>query len=112
MSANAGLLSIPPGEGGFEDWSFLHGQDHANLTAALNIEVPSAKLDFRILDPVSADITQWLLDHQRSHDDLSFYTGVTGSDLTTVDFDNPRELQAWIEINWQEHIAFAAVLGL
>jgi hypothetical protein len=110
MSTPAGLLYIGPEPGSADRFIFSHAQDHNNLIARANLL--GAKLDYRIIDPVGTDIDQWLLDHQRLHDDLGQLTGYQNADLTVVDFDNEAQRQAWIDINFAEHQTFSVALGL
>lgn len=111
MSTPAGLLNIGSEPGSFERFVFSHSQDHNNLILQANSAF-GAKLEYRIIDPVGSDIDQWLLDHQRLHDDLGNLTGYKNADLQTVDFDNPAQRQAWIDINFAEHTTFSVALGL
>ncbi len=105
------LLSIDPQPGGVDRWVFYHSQDHNRLLIRANGHF-NAKLEYRIIDPLPADLDQWLLDHQRLHDDLGNLTHFTNSDLQSVDFQDPRQRQAWLEINQQEHATFATALGI
>lgn len=109
--SDPGLLTIDPLPGGLDRWVFIHNQDHIRL-AERAAQVSTDTFEQRILDPLPADIEDWLLDHQKSHDDLVQLTGVIGSDLQTVDFDDPRQRDAWLQINQQEHAAFAVALGI
>ena len=106
------LLTIDDGEGGLERWLFAHNLNHQALAAKVNELLPDADLRFYILNPLSGIFDDWLLDHQKAHDDLCEVTGVTGSDLTTVDFENPRQKENWLQINAIEHDVFAQVLKL
>ena len=67
---------------------------------------------YYILDPIGDDLDQWLLDHQNAHNDLGRVTGVNNSDLQTVDFNDPGQRQAWLQINAQEHTTFGVALGI
>lgn len=109
--SDPGLLTIDQGPGGVERWAFIHNQDHNRLIAQASSRF-NVVLPYRILDPIGIDFDQWLLDHQRAHDDMTDITGVIGSDLQTVDFTNARQRDAWLDLNEQEHAAFAAALGI
>lgn len=109
--SDPGLLSISSEPGGLQRWAFTHNLDHNRLITAANTKY-SGHLEFRILDPISLEFDDWLLDHQRAHDDLASFTGVDNSDLQSVNFKDPAERDAWLLINQQEHAAFAAVLGV
>ena len=111
MSADPSLLSIDPEPGGVDRWVFYHAQDHNRLIARANSAF-GAKLEYRILDPLPSDLDQWLFDHQRLHDDLAALTQYTNSDLQTVDFENPAQRDAWLQINQQEHSTFSTALGI
>ena len=110
MTNPAALLSIDTTPGGVDNWAFNHARDHDVLAAAC--AAAGSPILYQILDPIGDDLDQWLLDHQRAHNDLGGVTGVNNSDLQTVDFSNPSQRQAWLQINQQEHTAFAAVLGI
>lgn len=109
--SNPSILTIDPYPGGLDRWVFDHAQDHNNLVAAAQPHTSSV-LKLYLLDPIGNNLSQWLLDHQQAHQDLGIITGVQTSDLQTVDLTDPGERNAWLELNWQEHAAFAAVLGI
>lgn len=110
--SDPGLLYVDPESGGLERWLFIHNQDHNRLLAAALAQFPTAAFDYKILDPLPADLDDWLLDHQRAHDDLASVTQVITNDLQTVDFADRAQREAWIQLNAAEHSAFAAVLGI
>lgn len=110
MTNPASLQGIDPMPGGLDIWAFDHARSHELLTLRAN--QLGAKFVFRILDPISADLQGWLLDHQRSHNDLAQFTGFNNADLQTVDFQDPRQVQSWLEIDAQEHATFALALGI
>ncbi len=110
--SDPGLLAIDPEAGGIDRWTFIHNLDHIKLADAANAKFPTAKLEYRILDPLPADLDDWLLDHQKSHDDLALVTKVITNDLQTVDFADQRQREAWLDLNQAEHNAFAVALGI
>lgn len=110
--SDAGLLTIDEEAGGLERWLFIHNQDHIRLLTKALQSFPTAKFDFQILDPFPPEIDDWLLDHQRAHDDLASVTQVITNDLQTVDFTQERQRDAWLQLNNAEHVAFAVVLGI
>jgi hypothetical protein len=109
--SNPGLQYIGPEPGALERWVFSHAQDHNNLIAQANT-LPNVTLQYRIIDPIGVDVDQWLEDHQVLHNELGNLTGFNNADLTTVDFKDPRQRQAWIDINFAEHQTFSVALGL
>lgn len=109
--SDAGLLAVAPDAGGWEQWGFQHNLDHVRLAAEVNRRVPTAHLAFYLLDPFRPQ-EDWLLDHQRAHDDLALVLRGTGSDLQQVDFADPRQVDQWLQINWQEHAAYSDLLGI
>lgn len=112
MSTPASLMFFGAEPGALERFVFSHAQDHNNLIAQANLAPFNAGLEYRILDPLGVDLEQWLFDHQKLHNDLGTVTGLQNADLTVVDFQNPAQRQAWLDLNFAEHRTFSVALGL
>jgi hypothetical protein len=60
-----------------------------------------------IIDPVNLDDDYsrrvFLLDHNRSHQLVNGFFGTAGPDLSEVDFDDPADLRAWVDLNYTDH---------
>lgn len=110
MSNLASLLTMDSGIGGTETWLFDHNQDHNLLLGTVQTNTGKTQT-FYILGAVyGRNMQDWLLDHQRAHDDLCAATGVIGNDLQNVDFEDPRQRDAWFQLNESEHAAFHVAL--
>ncbi len=70
-------------------------------------------IPFFILDPLSnADRRQFLLDHQNSHNYINAALGTLGNDLQEVNFDDPSQLSAWLDLDFTEHQTWMNVTGI
>ena len=54
----------------------------------------------------------WLERNQLYHNDMDSVNNLQGSSLIEVDFNEPRQAEAWIYIHWQEHNAAGFKLGV
>jgi hypothetical protein len=72
-----------------------------------------ATLTTYVLDPIAGfDRDNWLRRHQTAHNDMNEVLGIAGNDLSDVDFKNPKELQAWINLHAQEHLQANDILRI
>ena len=108
----ASLLDIPPGDSGFQYYSFAHYQDHLEIVQAL-LKVKNVRAPVYVIDPVPLNDTQgFLLRHQQFHNDMNGTLNLEGTDLQTVNFKNPRDREIWIYQNFREHFAARQALGI
>lgn len=103
---------MDPGVGGLETWLFDHARDHDALVTAAQTKTGINYQRYILGAVFGRNMQDWLLDHQKAHDDLVSATGVIGNDLQSVDFEDPRQRQAWLQLDWQEHNAFHVALGI
>jgi hypothetical protein len=54
----------------------------------------------------------WLEVHETVHAQLRATTGVSGLDLSEVDFDNRGDMLEWLDAHAQEHAQIRAKLGI
>jgi len=57
-------------------------------------------------------IEDWLNVHQTIHEQLRTQTGVTGVDLSIVDFSNGDYFALWVDEHAAEHAALRQALGI
>lgn len=99
-----------------EDWNrftFNHRSSHELIRQAINKKFSVFLPDYQI-DPFPFDVApkQWLQNNQQYHTDMNSLLNTPGSDLEEVNLDNPRELEAWIYLHWQEHNVAENKLGI
>src|SRR5690348_8916821 len=108
----AQVLFPPPTEQGWTEWAFQHYQDHVALIAAIKRDT-GANLPLYEIYPINPnDTTTWLEQHARQHADMLAVYGIIGSDLSTVDFENKRQKDAWLWLNFTEHRSVRDATGL
>lgn len=106
------LLTVPKSP---EDWnlfSFHHRQSHDLIVQSIMSQL-QVSLPIYVIDPITLEQPQqWLIANQQFHEDMDSTLNVEGSNLQDVDFNNERQLQAWIYLHWQEHQTAEALLGI
>ena len=107
VRASPSLMNIGEGFGAFESWLRAHQSSHYDAATATNTFLP-------ILDPFNLDNEMardaWLKDHARAHDEVNAYLKIAGSDLTELDWKNPAEVRAWVDLNFIEHQQWGSLL--
>lgn len=65
------------------------------------------------LDPINfSEVTEWLARNQQSVDDFNQYLNLPGVDLEGVDVRDPKQLQAWVYLMWQQYSIAELALGI
>lgn len=106
------LRTIPATPRGWDEFQFWHYNHHKAIIAAA-LSVKNVRLTLYDIFPISPDNVQgFLTNHQSLHNDMNSLYGVPGSDLSTVDFQNAKEVVAWTYLNWSEHVGVAQRCGL
>jgi hypothetical protein len=106
------IFNIPGSPEQLAHWSFSHAQHHYNILQYIQ-NTQSVVLTNYILDPFDPrDVERWLWQHQQMHFDMDNALGILGFDLTSVDWSNPEQLAAWIQLNAQEHLDAANITGV
>jgi len=112
MSGLANLYNVPSTDEERAQWSFAHMAHHRDINAQIYNLIKVALPEY-ILDPVNPnDVGQWEYQHQIMHDTQNQILGITGQDLTGIDWKDPRLLAGWIFLNSNEHYQAAAILGI
>lgn len=107
----ANLLNVPADQEGWSQFSFSNQDQHHQIAAALSAKGPRVQ-DY-LLDPIPMnDLATWARVHQQSHSDFTGALGITGSDLTDVDFTQPDQVSSWIRLHFEEHIQAANLLNI
>ena len=108
----AAILNVPATAQDWSTWSWNHRLSHsAILQAALRQK--NTQLTDYVLDPINLEhIEDWLERNQQMHVDMTGLVGVQSVDLTDADFKDPKQLQAWIYLNWLDHVTVEQRLGI
>lgn len=110
--ALAPLFNIPHDEAGISVFSF-HNQDaHRQIVLAIQ-DTMNITLPLYPIDPIPLnDLAGWGDIHQALHADFTRVLGIVGSDFSSVDFNDPAQLSAFIFLHAAEHTQAANMLGL
>ncbi len=112
MSGLADLYNVPGTDEERAFWAFAHMAHHRDIAARIYLLVKIALPEY-ILDPINIeDSGTWEYQHQLMHDNQNEILGITGQDLTGIDWKNKNELSAWIFLNSNEHVQASNILGI
>jgi hypothetical protein len=95
-----------------EDWEISNSLDHEEIRQAIQ-RIGGPNLMNWLLFPVNWK--KWdlfAIGHQNTHNDMNAFLGLSGSDLTQVDFKNAEAAAAWHQTHFSEHQAAWEVLNL
>lgn len=107
-----GLFNIPEDDIGLLRFSFSNMDSHIRIIRAIFLQ-HNVNLETLPLDPINKqDIKNWLRRHQTVHNDMNKFFGLSGDDLTDVNFEKPEELAEWIFIHAVEHRNAHNALGI
>lgn len=98
---------IPGDEEGFGLWRSEHYYDHVALNlGARNLSSPVVVPEYDIAswDTGEDQRRLWLSGHYDMHLALRAATGISGIDLTQVNWNDPEELFSWLENHAVEHL--------
>ena len=112
MSGLANLYNVPSNDAERAQWAFAHMAHHRDIARRL-YELVKVALPEYILDPIDPnDSGQWEDQHQIMHDNQNQLLGITGQDLTGIDWKDQRLTAGWIFLNASEHYQAAAILEI
>lgn len=106
------LFDITASDASLGQFFFWNAQDHIEISQAVQAQ-KSVNLFQRVLDPVDKEaIDTWMELHQQSHNDINAVLGLSGNDLSDLDFSNERRVREWINLHAQEHQAMRQALKI
>ena len=112
MSGLASLANVPGTDEERAFWTFAHMAHHRDINARIYLLAKIALPEY-ILDPVNInDAGDWEYQHQLMHDDQNQILGITGQDLTGIDWKDQRLLAAWVQLNFNEHLQASNILEI
>jgi hypothetical protein len=108
----AAILNIPKTPLEWERWSFHHRLQHDQIRAAI-LTADNVNLIQYDMDPINFSSPEDFLErNQQTHIDMNGQLGLQSVDLEDVDLKDQRQLQAWINFEYQELFAASAALGI
>ncbi len=107
----ANLFNRPDQE--TEIWAFSNQDAHRLLVESIR-ENFGLRLNLYPIDPfpIDGNRNDWLRAHQTMHNEFTSVLGISGFDLTSLDFDDERQVQAWTFLHAVEHRDAAQLLGI
>lgn len=110
--ALADLYNIPTDDASMQFWSFAHMAHHRDMIRVVQ-QTLNIGLEEFILDPVNlSDPVQFLDQHQQMHNQLDALFGISGFDLTEVNWADAGQRSGWIWQNAQLHLQEATATGV
>lgn len=110
--ALADLFNVPNSDEEMAKWSFIHMAHHRDLNSAIYAKYGDVLPEYAI-DPIDLSDPGSFLDlHQQMHNNNDAITGISGYNLSEVDFNDKSKLAAWIYLNATLHVAEAGALGV
>lgn len=92
------LFYLAPGN--WPLFSAAHQASHNRVSRATG-------LNRVIVDPLNVNDPYarrvFLLDHYRAHQLANAFFGTNGPDLSELDFDDPDDVRAWVDLNFTDH---------
>lgn len=104
----ANLFSVPKNRAEEGAWSFSHLAHHRDLISTVQ-RVFNITLPEYAIDPFGDNVADL---HQQMHDDLDAIIGVSGFDLSEVNWKDANDRASWIFLNATLHQQEGAKLGV
>ena len=112
MSGLASVVYPAPTPQGFTEWVFSHYVHHQAIISAVQQTKGIHLVLYDIYPFNDRNLDNWLQQHQSQHTDMTSVFGINGVDLTNLDFKDRRQLDAWMDLHYREHLAVASDCGL
>ena len=111
----ATLYNVPGTQQELAWWSFAHAVHHLDIINTVYFRSNIALAQY-ILDPFDPsdenNMNNWAYQHQVMHQQMDALLGIAGFDLSSVDWKEPGERAAWIQLNAAEHYQASTILGI
>jgi hypothetical protein len=108
----ASIENVPSSDQSLNEWSFSHQAHHRDVARRI-YELHSLALPEYVIDPMNVnDLGLFGYQHQALHNDVNFVLGVSGNDLSEVNWHDPGEREGWIFLNFSEHQQWNQILGV
>jgi hypothetical protein len=112
---NALLFNAPYDPGTLAEYGSVHQFDHFEIIREL-FQKLGVTAEIPPIDPIPVefqlDMLTWLMNHQFLHNQANGLLGLSGFDLTSVDFRNREQLLIWTRYNALEHYNMTQALAV
>ena len=106
------LRNVPKNAQEWAIWSFAHRADTDEIVQAIAAQ-GGPRLPQYQLDPIPFfDVKNWLAREQQTHNGFTGALAQQGTDLQDVDFNDPKQLEAWIWLEVKQHEDARALLKI
>lgn len=105
------ILYPAPAEDGWEQWLLNNYVQHRAINDATAAQFGITVNQYQIYPVLPENLNDFLQQHQRWHNDMNASLGIPGNDLSSVDFQDEKQMDAWMFLHYQEHLAAVTTLG-
>jgi hypothetical protein len=98
------LENLPQTQDEWNRFSWDHRDSHDRIRAAIKAQYSVNLSDYQI-DPINPNFTNdFLQNNSQLHSDMNGILGLQSADLQDADLGDPKQLQAWIQLHYLEHL--------
>ena len=106
------LYNVPSSLNDWNIWTRSHQASHTKIVQAI-LKQKGVGLTLYQLDPANFSFFEdYLNRNQQAHNDMLGVLGISGSDLSEVDINQPNQLRAWVQLHAVEHRDTETALGI
>jgi hypothetical protein len=102
---NPYLYNTPDDDASLLEWGAIHQSDHFLITNEIFRKMNGRQTILLPIDPVPVqlDMLTWAQNHQTMHNEMDTAVGVSGFDLSSVNFAQHDQLLIWMNLHALEH---------
>lgn len=89
-----------------------HLAHHQAINTGIKVSRNIVPMLFQIYPFNPKDAPNWLLQHQEQHNLQNAILGIGGQDLSILDFNDRKSIDAWTYLHWTEHQSAVTILGM
>ncbi len=108
----AALENFPRSPTDWLHFAFNHRDSHDRIRAAIKTKFGFDLTDYQVEPIPPDDMGRFLQNNSSLHGDMNSVLRLQSSDLEDVDPKDEKQLQGWILLHYQEHLAAEQALGI
>ena len=105
------LRNVPQSDTDWSMWAWDHRTSHDRIRQRILAKYGVTLLDYQVEPVDKSTLDLFLFNNSTMHDAMNTVLGFVSTDLTDVDFNEERQVRAWIDLHYQEHYNAEASLG-